>query len=51
MNLKTLKAKHFLCSPLWKTPHSGSVLDSVITFSLGGFPPLNGFLMFALALI
>lgn len=26
------------------TPHSGSVFDSVTTFSLGGFTPSNGFL-------
>ena len=32
-------AKHFLCSPLWNTPLSGSVVDSATIFS---FPDAQG---------
>ena len=43
-------AKHFLCSPLWNNPLSGSALDSTTTFffsaALGRSSPSSSFLSF-----
>lgn len=46
-------SKHFLCTPLWKTSLSGSVVETVTSFSLGGLlSSSNGFLSwFSLSLL